>query len=83
MIQRLLEVAERNEIGVPHGIFPGFGSDGVALLRGGIPTALLAIATRYTHSPFEMGDVRDIDAALRLLKAFVTTPAEPLAQGPS
>ena len=83
VIQRLLDVAERNEIGVQHGIFPGFGSDGVALLRAGIPTALLALATRYTHSPFEMGDVRDIDVALRLLKAFVTTTAEPLAQGPS
>lgn len=47
----------------------------------GVPSALLMIATRYTHSPFEMGDERDLDAALALLKAFVTTPASPLALG--
>lgn len=44
---------------------------------------VLAVATRYTHSPFEMGNERDLDGALRLLSAFVTTPAEPLAAGPS
>jgi len=83
VICRLLEVASTNDIAAQHGVYPGFGSDGAALIRAGIPTALLAIATRYTHSPFEMGDERDLDGALRLLTAFVTTPAEPLAPGPS
>ncbi len=83
VIQRLLDVAVDNTIDVQHGVYPGFGSDGVALIRAGIPTALLAISTRYTHSPFEMGDVRDVDAALQLLKAFVTNPAVALALGPS
>jgi putative aminopeptidase FrvX len=41
------------------------------------------IATRYTHSPFEMGDERDLEAALALLKAFVTTPSTPLPPGAS
>ena len=53
------------------------------LIRGGIPTALLGLATRYTHSAFEMLDERDLAAALDLLVAFVTTPAEPLPLGPS
>lgn len=83
VIGRLLDVAAGNGIPIQHGVYPGFGSDGAALIRAGIPTALLAIATRYTHSPFEMGDERDLDAALRLLTAFVTTPAEPLPAGPS
>ncbi len=83
VIGRLLEVATSHAIPVQHGVYPGFGSDGAALIRAGIPAALLAIATRYTHSPFEMGDERDLDGALRLLKAFVTSPAEPLAPGPS
>lgn len=83
LIGRLMETAMRHGIPIQHGVFPGFGSDGAALIRAGIPTALLAIATRYTHSPFEMGDERDLDGALRLLKAFVTSPAEPLAAGPS
>jgi len=83
VIGRLLDVATANDIPVQHGVYPGFGSDGAALIRAGIPTALLAISTRYTHSPFEMGDERDLDSALRLLAAFVTSPAEPLAAGPS
>ena len=83
VIERLVATATTNAIPIQQGVFPGFGSDGVALIRSGIPTALLAITTRYTHSPFEMGDVRDLEGALRLLTAFVTAPAEPLPLGPS
>lgn len=83
VIDRLRAVAEANEIPVQDAVYSGFGSDGVALMRSGVPTALLGIPTRYTHSAFEMGDVRDLEAALTLLKAFVTTPAGPLPAGPS
>jgi putative aminopeptidase FrvX len=83
VINQLLDVATSNQIPVQLSIFPGFGSDGAALIRAGIPTALLAIATRYTHSAFEMLDERDIDAALALLRDFVTTPPRELPLGPS
>jgi endoglucanase len=75
-------VALAHGIPVQETIFPGFGSDGAALIRAGIPTALLGIATRYTHAPFEMGDVRDLDGALELLRAFVTSPPVELPAGP-
>jgi endoglucanase len=83
VIQRVLDTAAESAIDVQHGVYSGFGSDGVALIRAGIPTALLAIPTRYTHSPFEMGDERDVDATLQLLTAFVTSPAVALPLGPS
>jgi tetrahedral aminopeptidase len=83
IIGRLLDVASANDIHVQQCIFPGFGSDGAALIRAGIPTALLAIATRYTHSPFEMVDERDLESALKLLKAFVTMKPTSLPAGPS
>lgn len=83
IINRLLDVADAMNIPLQKTIYPGFGSDGAALIRSGIPAALLGISTRYTHSPFEMGDERDVIAALELLKAFVISPAEPLALGPS
>jgi endoglucanase len=83
VIYQLLDVATANNIPVQQSIFPGFGSDGAALIRAGIPTALLAIATRYTHSAFEMADIRDVEAALALLRAFITTPGAELALGPS
>jgi len=81
IINRLLDVAATAEIPVQRCIFPGFGSDGAALLRTGIPAALLAPPTRYTHSPFEMLDEADLHATLNLLQAFVKTPAEPLPLG--
>lgn len=83
VINRLLDVADAKGIDVQQAMFPGFGSDGGALIRAGIPAALLGIATRYTHSPFEMADERDVRGALDLLNAFVTTPAAPLELGPS
>jgi endoglucanase len=83
VIGRLRDVAIAKGIPVQETIFPGFGSDGAALIRSGIPTALLGIATRYTHAPFEMGDLRDLDGALALLEAFVTTPVTPFEAGPS
>ncbi len=83
IINQLLDVAELNNLPVQTSTFPGFGSDGAALIRTGIPTALLGIATRYTHSPFEMADERDVQGALDLLIAFLTTPSRPLEPGPS
>ncbi|MDP9374723.1 MAG: M42 family peptidase [Chloroflexota bacterium] len=71
---RLADVAAREGIPVQHAVFEHFGSDGAALLQQGIPTALVALSTRYTHSAFEMLDERDVDATLRLLRAFLTTP---------
>jgi len=82
-LHRLRGVACSNGIAVQEATFPAFGSDGAALIRRGVPTALLGIATRYTHSPFEMADERDVRGALELVKAFVTTPATPMALGPS
>jgi putative aminopeptidase FrvX len=83
VIDRLLAVAQTNDIAVQPTLFPGFGSDGAALIRSGLPTALLGIATRYTHAAFEMGDERDVEGALALLRAFVTTPGGALPLGPS
>ena len=43
-------------------IFQNFASDGEAFIRRGVETALVAFPTRYTHSPFEMVDERDLTA---------------------
>jgi len=72
IIQRLREVAEREDIPVQDAVFSGFGSDGAALIRQGVPTALIAPPTRYTHSPFEMVHEDDLRAAVMLLKSFLT-----------
>ena len=83
IIDRLHAVATTNGISVQPGVYSGFGSDGAALMRSGVPTALVAVSTRYTHSPFEMADARDVESSLDLLRAFVTTPFDSIPLGPS
>lgn len=74
LIWDLSDIAAEHDIPVQHGVWEFFGSDGDALIQQGIPTALIGLSTRYTHSPFEMYDLRDFDHALQLIKAFITTP---------
>jgi endoglucanase len=63
-------------LGVPaqDGLFAGYGSDGLALAEAGSPTALVTVATRYTHTAFETIDPRDLDTTVDLLRAFLTSP---------
>lgn len=75
LIWRIADVAGDAGIAVQHAVWEFFGSDGDALIQQGIPTALIGLPTRYTHSPFETFDLDDFNASLRLLHAFVTTPA--------
>jgi endoglucanase len=72
VIWRLAEAAERAGVPFQHGTFGGYSSDGVAFIDAGMPTALLATPTRYTHTPIEMADVADIDNTVQLLEAYVT-----------
>lgn len=72
VIWELSDLALTRDIPVQHAIFERFGSDGAQFIRHGIPTALIGTPTRYTHSPFEMTDERDLDATFDLLRAYVT-----------
>jgi endoglucanase len=67
----LIEVAQHNDIPVQRAVFQYFGSDGAALIRRGVDSALLTYPTRYTHSPFETVDESDLKHAVALLVAFV------------
>lgn len=83
LINQLLDTAAANGFPAQQAVYQGIGTDGAALIKSGIPTALLAIPTRYTHTAFEMADARDVEVALALLIAYVTTKPEPLPLGPS
>ncbi|MCY4355868.1 MAG: M42 family metallopeptidase [Truepera sp.] len=74
ILSRLTAAAEREGIPVQHLVFLQFSSDGKVFIGNDIPTAMLAYPTRYTHSPIETIDERDLQATLRLLDAFATTP---------
>jgi len=67
----LLRAAETN--GIPHqrAIFYGGNSDAasVHLVRAGVPTGIVNIARRYSHSPVETLDANDAVNALLLIEA--------------
>jgi putative aminopeptidase FrvX len=47
----------------------GTDADAVHLSRAGVPTALVSIPLRYMHSPVELVQLDDVDAAARLIAA--------------
>ena len=70
----MLEEAAKSA-GVPYqpATFTGGNTDATAmhLSRSGIPSGAVTIPRRYSHSPVEFVNLRDADAALRLLTEFV------------
>jgi endoglucanase len=71
----LRHVGEREGIPTQPSLYYHFGSDGLAFIRAGVRTALLTFPARYTHSPFEMVSLDDLEQTTQLLQAFVTAPA--------
>jgi putative aminopeptidase FrvX len=45
-------------------------ADAYYLSRGGVATGLVSVPLRYMHTPIEVADLDDIEAAVRLLVAF-------------
>lgn len=73
LTSRLEQVATDANIPIQHAVFGSFGSDGAALMRADIPSALIAFPARYTHTPFETAHLRDIEQLVDWLEAFVTS----------
>lgn len=56
--------------------YGGTDSGAIHLSRGGVPSGVLSIPTRYVHSPAEMLDKRDVEAAVDLLVALLERATE-------
>ncbi len=69
--KRLREVAARHRIPyqetAAHRASGGTDAATIQMTRSGVATALLSIPNRYMHSPVEICDLRDVDAAVKLL----------------
>jgi putative aminopeptidase FrvX len=68
----LYETAREAEIPVTlaaSGRNTGTDADAMHLSRGGIPVGLVSLPLRYMHSPVEMVELADVDAAARLIAA--------------
>ena len=73
VFELLVEAAE--EAGIDHTIAAsGRGTstdaDAIQISRSGVPTGLVSIPLRYMHSPVEMVDLNDVEAAVELIAAF-------------
>jgi len=68
----LADAAEAESIGYTieaFARFTGTDADEIHLSRAGIPTVTVGVPTRYLHSPIELVQLSDVEAAARLIAA--------------
>jgi len=68
----IADAAAAGGIAFQHGVYSHYGSDGIAFVHRGVPTALVGIPTRYTHTAFEMVEPIDVVATVELLARLAT-----------
>jgi putative aminopeptidase FrvX len=66
----LQELAGKNKIPAQYGMTIG-GTDGQGFLSHGIPSSPISWPGRYSHSPVEVMDFRDMQSLVRLIKAIM------------
>ena len=67
----LQEVAAKGNIKVQYGMTAG-GTDGQPFLKYGIPSVPLSWPGRYSHSPVEVMDFRDMNSLVALIRGIIT-----------
>lgn len=73
MTARLKALAESGGIPYTIEVMPsstGTNADAVGITRGGVKCGTVSIPIRYMHTPVEAVDLRDIEAAARLIAAY-------------
>jgi putative aminopeptidase FrvX len=76
VFELLAETADREKIDhtiEASGRWTGTDADAYQISRAGIPTGLVSIPLRYMHSPVELVDLGDVEAAIELLVAFASS----------
>jgi putative aminopeptidase FrvX len=67
-VQQMLRLAHGNKIPIQYGVTGG-GNDGAAYVRYGSIDVALGWPMRYSHSPGEVVDLRDVDGLARIVVA--------------
>ena len=68
-VDRLVKLARASSIPVQYGVTGG-GNDGAVFLRGGTVDIPISWPLRYSHSPGEVIDLRDLDALAHIIAAI-------------
>jgi putative aminopeptidase FrvX len=66
LVEKVIKLARTNQIPVQYGVTGG-GNDGSAFVRYGAVDVALGWPLRYSHSPAEVIDTRDVDSLARIL----------------
>jgi putative aminopeptidase len=69
LVERVIKMARANNIPVQYGVTAG-GNDGSAFVRYGSVDIPLGWPLRYSHSPAEVVDTRDVDSLARIITAI-------------
>ena len=70
LVQEVHALADRRHIPIQEGMTVG-GTDGLEFMNYGIPSVPLSWPGRYSHSPVEVLDYRDMNSLVRLLEALL------------
>ena len=68
-VERVIKLARENHIPVQYGVTAG-GNDGAAFVPHGAVDIALGWPLRYSHSPAEVIDTRDVDALARIIEVI-------------
>ena len=66
LVEKVIKLAHANQIPVQYGVTGG-GNDGSAFVRYGSVDVALGWPLRYSHSPAEVIDTRDVDSLARII----------------
>lgn len=69
-LKQMQSLAAQNKIKVQYGMTAG-GTDGQAFLGYGIPSIPLSWPGRYSHSPIEVMDYRDVNSLVSLIQTLI------------
>lgn len=67
LVEKVVELAKSNHISAQYGVTGG-GNDGSAFLQYGSTDVALGWPLRYSHSPGEVIDTRDLDALAKIIE---------------
>src|SRR5271155_1574872 len=69
LVERVIKLARSSQIPIQYGVTGG-GNDGSAFVRYGSVGIALGWALRYSHSPAEVIDTRDVDSLAHIITAI-------------
>src|SRR5271170_4027754 len=72
LVARIIKLARANQIPIQYGVTGG-GNDGSAFVRYGSVDIALGWPLRYSHSPAEVIDTRDVDSLARIITVIAKT----------